>query len=266
MAAGSNDGCQDEFVRALLDPSAPPPSDLIGANGAQSLKRFNVYRNNVVVSLVSALGQAFPALKKLVGTARFDQMAAVYARARPPRSPVMLAYGDDFPSWLETEFEPARAFAFLPDLARLELARRQAYHAADAAPLDAAGFQAAIAGATPEQISGARLQTHPSLRVIRSEWPVLTLWSDLQAADAPEKLLWKVSPAPERAMALRPALELFMRGVSPGVAAFLEAAADGGAIAEIAVAGAQADNAFDMSQALGGALADGVFTRVLLGV
>ena len=38
-----------------------------------------------------------------------------------------------FPNFLET-FEPAQRAPFLPDVARIEWAWRQAYHAADARP------------------------------------------------------------------------------------------------------------------------------------
>ena len=46
---------QTAFAAALLDPDLPPPDRLIAWNGSDPARRFAVYRNNVVVSLVDAL-------------------------------------------------------------------------------------------------------------------------------------------------------------------------------------------------------------------
>ena len=46
---------QKEFGAAILNPQAALPSGLVGPDGEPSLRRFSVYRNNVVVGLVDAL-------------------------------------------------------------------------------------------------------------------------------------------------------------------------------------------------------------------
>lgn len=81
---------QDTFTNALLDPAQPTPDGLIDPNGRVAGKRFDVYRNNVVHSLIDAMGDAFPALKKIVGEDFFDAMAGVYVRAHPPKTPMMM--------------------------------------------------------------------------------------------------------------------------------------------------------------------------------
>ena len=55
------------FARALLDPGQDRPAGLTGPGGAPAGRRFDVYRNNVAVSLTEALGQGFPVVKRLVG-------------------------------------------------------------------------------------------------------------------------------------------------------------------------------------------------------
>jgi len=69
-------------------------------------------------------------------------------RLRVPRSAVMIHYGADFPGFVAA-FEPAREIAYLSDVARLEDAWVEAYHAAEAAPL---ALAALALGAIPVEL------------------------------------------------------------------------------------------------------------------
>ena len=62
---------------------------------------------------------------------------------------------------------------YLGDLARLEFAWLEAYHAAEAQPLPLA----AIAALTAEQLVAARLRLHPSVRLLRSDYAVERIWA-----------------------------------------------------------------------------------------
>jgi hypothetical protein len=75
---------QTTFRQGLLDPTMPAPEGLINPDGAQATKRYDVYRNNVAVSLSDALESAFPVIRKLVGDQFFRAMAGVYLRKHPP--------------------------------------------------------------------------------------------------------------------------------------------------------------------------------------
>ena len=66
-------------------------------------------------------------------------MARAYALAEPPRSPVLMDYGAGFADFI-AGFAPAASLPYLPDVARIERAWREAYHAADAEPLTAGGL------------------------------------------------------------------------------------------------------------------------------
>src|SRR5271154_1377916 len=110
------------FAAALGEPSAPPPAMTHGRMGAPDARRFAVYRNNVTVGLFGELVARYPVSRRLVGEYFFRAIARIYVSAPRPRSPLMVAYGDDFPDFIvarisEVQGEPS--LDYLPDVARL---------------------------------------------------------------------------------------------------------------------------------------------------
>jgi hypothetical protein len=88
------------FAAALREPSASPPAMTHGSLGAPDARRFAVYRNNVAVGLIGALEARFPASRRIAGDDLFRAMARAFVRAHKPRSPVMIAYGGEFPEFM----------------------------------------------------------------------------------------------------------------------------------------------------------------------
>lgn len=169
------------FAAALLDASLPPPAGLHAWNGSDPAVRFAVYRNNVVHSLVAVLADTFPVVRQLVGDDFFGAMARLYMLDHPPRSPLMHRYGAGLPAWV-ADFEPATALPYLSDIARLEWARLCAFHAADAEPVPVQALAALIQA--PQRLARACLELHPTLAVVRSAHPVVSLWAAHQLSDA----------------------------------------------------------------------------------
>ena len=95
---------QRGFAASVLDPALPMPDGLVGPDGEPDPKRFAVYRNNVRVSLIEALEDAFPAVHRIVGVDFFRAMARGYVMVQPPRSPIMLDYGAGFPDFIRGFF------------------------------------------------------------------------------------------------------------------------------------------------------------------
>ena len=183
---------QGAFAQALLDPALPAPEGLRNPGGAPATRRYDIYRNNVAVSLTEALETAFPALRKLLGDTFFRAMAGVYLRKHPPTSPLMMHYGHAMPQFVR-RFPPTRAYAYLPDVARLELALRRAYHAADAASVSPQD----LAALAPERLMQARITFAPAVQVIASEYPVLGIYR-AQTAGTPNPAM-----VPETALVTR---------------------------------------------------------------
>ena len=222
-AAG--DPAEAAFARALLDPALPAPPDLVAPGGGDATRRFAVYRNNVVVGLVDAMASRFPVVERVVGTEFFRAMARLYVAAQPPRSPLIFRYGYTFPAFVEG-FPPAAALAWLADLARLELARGRAYHAADAVPLPAAAFAASAA----EDLRRVGVRLHPSVTLISSPFPIVSIWQAHQAGSEPTAPRWMA----EAALVARPALAVELHLLPTGGFRFMTSLSEGASFARAA--------------------------------
>lgn len=234
-----------DFATALLDPDLPPPR---GLNAA----RFAIYRNNVLSGLGRALAQGFPVVGKIVGEAFFAAMAQVYIRRNPPRSPVLLHYGQDFGDFV-AGFAPAAELPYLPDVARLEAAYSRVFHAADRVPL-ASEALARLDAATLPQL---RVILHPAIAVIRSAHPVATIWA-MNTGALPLGAIDEGQP--EDALVARPGLQVQVRQLTPGQAAFILALQQGIALGEAAALAFAEAPAFDFPAALALLFSQGLVT------
>src|SRR5215470_20014576 len=160
------------FACALLNPDVAIPTVVAGPKSKAAVKRYNVYRNNVTVSLINALAAAFPATLRITGVDFFRAMARFYVRAAPPRSPLLFDYGRDFPAFIE-QYEYAQSVPWLADVARIERAWLDAYHAADVQPL----MPHDLAAIPSEQLPSTVLKPHPATRVIRSRFAAVTIFA-----------------------------------------------------------------------------------------
>ncbi len=156
-----------DFTAALLQraPDAHPP-----ALDARSARRFRVYRNNVHGALIGALVDAYPVLQRLVGADFFAAMAREFILAEPAREATLALYGHGFAAFIEG-FEPAGPVAYLADIARLERARLEALHAADAM-----GVAAAALPVDGERLLATRFEAHPATRLVESAHPIVSIW------------------------------------------------------------------------------------------
>lgn len=241
---------QRGFAAALLDGALPVPFGLVGPDGEPSPRRFAVYRNNVVVGLTEALKDGFPAVHRIVGTEFFQAMARAYVVVEPPRSPILLDYGARFPEFIG-EFEPAAHLPYLADVARIERAWTEAYHALDAWPID----PTALAALAPEEFSAVRFQLHPSARLVRSQFPALTIWQMNVGDGVPEPV--DLAAGGEDVLVVRPVVDVEVRSIPGGGLEFARALADGVSVVAAMTAALTADHRFDLSANLSGLMQAG---------
>jgi len=230
---------QQDFARALRDPDLAVPQGVASHNSDAPQDRFAVYRNNVMVGLAGALNARFPVTRKIVGEDFFKGAARLFAAAHPPRSPLMMFYGDGFPAFL-AGFEPAREVPYLADVARLEAARTRAYHAAGADPLT----PAALCGVALDPLAGSRFTLHPSVEIVASTYPIVTIWSmNSGEMDLAPITDWRG----EDALVSRPGYDVEVRRLPSGAKTFLQSLTAGNPLGAAAEAALAANASFDLA-------------------
>ena len=241
---------QSAFSAALLDPGFACPPGLAAWNGSDPAQRFAVYRNNVIVSLIDALADTFPVTQTLVGEDFFRPMARLFVHAHPPQSPVLANYGGAFPDFVE-RFPPAARVPYLAAVARLEMARVAAYHAADVPALSVTQLATILAdeAALPTRC----LTLHPSVGVLQSAYAIVSLWSAHQGLLAIEAVVPEVA---QTALILRCGLDVEIYSIPPAAGRFIQQLQTGKPL------GAAAGEDFDLAPILGLLIRKGVLSGV----
>ncbi|NIZ15142.1 DNA-binding domain-containing protein [Phaeobacter sp. HF9A] len=244
---------QQEFTRAILNAQLPVPEGLLDGEMRAAGRRFSVYRNNVAVSLTEALHQGFPVIARLLGKENMDGLAGLYLRAHPPKSPLMMQYGESFPAFLDG-MEQLAHLGYLGDVARLELALRRSYHAADAAPIDAEQ----LAALPPEALMSCRLRFAPAMALLRAPWPIYSIWRYNSLDGAP-----KPQAGAEDVLITRPDYDPQPQPLPPGAASWITALQAGETLATATdIAYAEAPD-FDLSAPLALLINGAALTDVL---
>jgi hypothetical protein len=232
---------ESRFVAAVLDRELPTPAFIDEAAAPRAARAFEVYRNNYRVTLQEALRVTYPVTAQLVGDEFFAAMINVFVTSSPPRSPVLIEYGGELPDFI-SQFEPAATVPYLADVARLEAAWNDAYHAPESGCLQ----PSALAGLTAELLAVTLATLHPSVQLVRSSFPVASIWESHRSSTPDGDLCWQA----EDALVLRPDAEVLVVALEPGYAAFVLALQEGLSVAEAASNGIQDSGDFDAGGAL----------------
>ncbi|MCK1735165.1 putative DNA-binding domain-containing protein [Bradyrhizobium sp. 138] len=257
MLPDSGSSFAASFAQALLDPARSTPASVIGPNGKAAGRRYDVYRNNVTVSLIDALAAVYPAVQRITGTEYFRAMARFHVRSNPPTSPLLFEYGRGFPEFIEA-YEHAQDMPWLADVARIERAWLDCYHARDAAPLS----PVPLASIAPDRLAEVVFTPHPAMRIVRSPFAAVTIFAANRDGAPSARIDASIA---EDALITRPDVEVVVRHLPPGGAVFALSLASGQPLGEAASAALEAAADFDIATNIAGLIAAGAFTSHALG-
>jgi len=168
-------GSLDEALRATGGPAGlPAAAPELGRVLAPSAtlrpeERLAIYRDMYWRRLVEALEQDFAGVRAVLGAEVFTDLARRYVGEHPSTTFTLNLYGAGFPDWLAARSEASRPReAFAADLARLEWARIEVFHAPRAVPLPPGRLEEVA----PEAWPTARLRLVPGHRLLAARHPV----------------------------------------------------------------------------------------------
>ena len=239
------------FGSALLDLNVDVPGELRDHLHRKAGKRFDVYRNNVVSSLMEALRRVYPSLVAIMGEANFNIVARIFVTRHPPRDAMMASYGAGFDNFLES-FTPLYKSPFLADVARAERAWLDAYHAPDLAPL--AGD--ALLALQPDALVDQAFTVHPATWLLQSAYPVADLFAYRSEVPAHGVNLDEA----QCLLITRPVLDVEVRSLDPAGAAFFAALMNGHALGQAIEEHIAIEPETDLGQLITLLLASGAFT------
>lgn len=211
---------QAAFAAAVTGEDEAAVAAHLAGDPALARRRLALYREAIDANRRRALRSAFPVVARLVGDAFFDEAARRLAGSAPPACADLNRYGEGFPAFLAT-YPHAQPMPWLADVARLEWAWHEALSAADAPGIDFA----ALAAVPAEEQPALRFSLHPSVRLVRSAWPVLAIWEANQPErdgtpdrdeGADDVLVWREEQR-VRAALLVPPDAAFVAGLARGI-------------------------------------------------
>jgi Putative DNA-binding domain len=174
-------------------------------------------------SAIELLAARYPVVRRLAGELSFRVVARRFMLSDPPGTPIADCFGDNFPRFIRS-LGNAACIAYIADVAELEMLRWKARYAPYVQPPAAL----ALSSLPPERLKVLRVTLHPSVCLVQSRFPIVTVWENNQtSADTGMVERW----AAEAALVSRPFLEVEVRRLPSGGHAFLHALSEGNTVA-----------------------------------
>lgn len=179
MTAANEQARQQALLRALRTPL--PPGSVLDASQAcwPALQQAGVatdaaglraYQLNAQATAQRVLAAAYPSIAAMVGAQALDTLALQLWRQHPPACGDLGLWGDALPDLLATHPD-LQGWPWLADSARLDWACHLSARAADTS-LEADSL-ARLADTDPQHL---HIQLKPCVHVVRSPWPIVSLW------------------------------------------------------------------------------------------
>jgi len=168
----------DEGMRPTA-PDGRPMTDVAASfiapnSRLTAFERLEIYNRQYWFRVLGALAEDFPALRTVIGSARFEALSIAYLTEHPSRSFSLRNLGSKLPEWLSAHpAQAGRRHRLAVDVARIEWAFVEAFDAAELAPL------------TLDQIAALDGESHlalqPHLQLIALSYPADELVLELHA-------------------------------------------------------------------------------------
>lgn len=164
---------QENFKYAITPSDyeiAPEFKNIFAQDHINTDQRLGIYQNNLSVSLQNILLARHEILRVLVGEDFLKALIKDFVRDNRPTHGNLNEYGFEFPNFID-QHKATKPLPYLGDVARLECSWWRSYYAPDAKSLDPRELSKLPAN----KHGNLKLILHPSVRLIRSAYPVFSI-------------------------------------------------------------------------------------------
>lgn len=217
---------------------------------------FQVYRNNFWIATEDALSGIYGVVKQLVGNQFFSVLVDHFLRNYPPRYGNILQLGRDLPVFL-CDFKLTEGLPYLADIARLEWAYHQVFHAQDSTPFDTQS----LTSIASDKIPLLRFELSPSSRLIYSPHPIFEIWRVNQPGYDGDQTV-DLDSGGDSILLSRPGLQVELQKLEQMDARFLQSLVSGSNLEKASGAALKYCKTFDLEQTLGRHLVTGTLVLI----
>jgi hypothetical protein len=197
---------------------------VLGDQRLSAEERVDIYANMYFYRLLDVLKEDFPATLQVLGGDNFHNLVTGYLLEYPPTEPSVYFCGRKLSDYLRDHPTTANA-PFAADLAMLERAMVEVFHAADSVALDAEAMRMIA----PNEWPALQLQMPPASRILALDWKVAELLAGFEA-----KRKWEhPEHAAAKVLVWRGSAHVFYRELEAIEVRALAAASRGATFAEI---------------------------------
>lgn len=163
---------QAGFVADMKRATLQDLKNMILPGKFESNELMQVYRNNYYISLTEALRSVYVSVDKLVGKGFFDFVAHSYIDAHPSKSGNLHEFGSYF-SYFIGSLDQAASVPYIADIAKLDWAWHQMFHAKDSAPLNVETLEEF----EHEELGALNFKFIEGMQVLTMGFTVFGLWN-----------------------------------------------------------------------------------------
>ena len=220
---------QQALVAALFDwPATSAIEKVANYAGKDCVRGLQAYQANGHALACRALRAAYPVLTQMLGEDSMDDLARAVWHAHPPLHGDVAQWGGAVADFV-ADSEQLRSEPYLADVARLEWALHQSLGVADGA-----ADLATLALLSTEDPSVLGLRLAPATQVLRSVWPVASVWrAHVEGEPSLEEAGARLrARAAEDVIVWREGLQARAREALPGEADVLAVLLQGGSLGQ----------------------------------
>lgn len=235
---------QTEFQSGVLKNDAKNLINAIVENHFSAEQQLQIYHNNILVSLTEALQSIYPNIQRLLGEDFFKAAANIYIPQNLPHTGSLIEFAGNFAEFL-ADFEHTKEMLYLVDIAKIDWACHQIYHAKDS-PLFDLNKLRNIPEAEYEQI---KFILNPASFILKSAYPVLHIIKICQEIVGPEETV-NLEEGGDNILIIRKEMEITFDRLSGAEFSFLQAIAEGYLFEKVCDLTLQNDPKFDVNSYL----------------